>query len=123
MAGPLLAINTMQIIWMRRFFSAQSVAKLKDDCRCGSGSSCVSLRPEELSDLVRKVEASLFDGIVLGDHVVFPEKIKSPYPYSKDGTVLWDPNTPWSDVWVAIAEAADALKGLSQGGCGGRLSW
>jgi probable F420-dependent oxidoreductase len=59
--------------------------------------------PEELPALARKVEASLFDGIVLGDHVVFPEKIKSPYPYSKDGKVLWDPNTPWPDVWVAIA--------------------
>jgi probable F420-dependent oxidoreductase len=59
--------------------------------------------PEELPDLARKVEASLFDGVVLGDHVVFPEKIESPYPYSKDGKVLWDPNTPWPDVWVAIA--------------------
>jgi hypothetical protein len=62
--------------------------------------------PEELPDLAREVEATLFDGVVLGDHVVFPDKIESPYPYSKDGKVLWDPNTPWPDIWVAIAAMA-----------------
>ena len=62
--------------------------------------------PEELPALAQKVEASLFHGVVLGDHVVFPEKIDSPYPYSKDGKVLWDPTTPWPDVWVAIAAMA-----------------
>src|ERR1700719_1867219 len=62
--------------------------------------------PEQLPDLAQKVEASLFDGVALGDHVVFPEKIESPYPYSKDGKVLWDSNTPWPDVWVAIAAMA-----------------
>ena len=62
--------------------------------------------PEQLPALAELVEASLFDGIVLGDHVVFPETIESPYPYSKDGKVLWDPTTPWPDVWVAIAAMA-----------------
>jgi probable F420-dependent oxidoreductase len=62
--------------------------------------------PEELPPLARLVEASRFDGVVLGDHVVFPQKIESPYPYSKDGKVFWDPNTPWPDVWVAIAAMA-----------------
>jgi probable F420-dependent oxidoreductase len=62
--------------------------------------------PEELPGLAREVEASLFDGVVLGDHVVFPEKIESHYPYSRDGKLLWDPATPWPDVWVAIAAMA-----------------
>ncbi len=62
--------------------------------------------PEQLPALAETIERSLFDGIVLGDHVVYPEKIESPYPYSKDGKVLWDPTTPWPDVWVAIAAMA-----------------
>lgn len=62
--------------------------------------------PEELPALAQKVEESLFHGVVLGDHLVFPEKIESPYPYSTDGKVLWDPATPWPDVWVAIAAMA-----------------
>jgi probable F420-dependent oxidoreductase len=64
--------------------------------------------PEELTGLAQEVEATLFDGVMLGDHVVFPEKIESPYPYSKDGKVLWDPSTPWPDVWIAIAAMAAA---------------
>ena len=66
--------------------------------------------PEQLPALAQKVEASLFDGVVLGDHMVFPEKIESPYPYSKDGAVLWDPDTPWPDVWVASAAMAAVTK-------------
>lgn len=68
------------------------------------------IAPEELPALAQKVEDSLFDGLVLGDHAVFPEKIESPYPYSKDGKLLWDPETPWPDVWVAIAAMAAVTK-------------
>jgi probable F420-dependent oxidoreductase len=68
--------------------------------------------PEELPALAQTLESSLFEGIVLGDHVVFPEKIDSPYPYSKDGKVLWDPATPWPDVWVAIAAMAAVTRRL-----------
>jgi probable F420-dependent oxidoreductase len=68
------------------------------------------IAPQELPALAQKVEESLFDGIVLGDHLVFPEKIESPYPYSKDGKLLWDPTTPWPDVWVAAAAMAAVTK-------------
>lgn len=65
---------------------------------------------EEMPALALKIEDSAFDGLVLGDHVVFPETIESHYPYSKDGRMLWDPDTPWPDVWVAIATMAAVTK-------------
>ena len=62
--------------------------------------------PEQLPALAREVEATLFDGVVLGNHVVFPEKIESFYPYSKDSKLLWDPTTLWPDIWVAMGAMA-----------------
>lgn len=60
--------------------------------------------PADLLTLAPAIEQqTLFDGVVLGDHVIFPEELTSPYPYSKDGKLLWDPSTPWPDIAVSIA--------------------
>jgi probable F420-dependent oxidoreductase len=39
---------------------------------------------------------------MVSDHVVHPEKIESPYPYTADGNPRWDAPAPWPDPWVAI---------------------
>lgn len=60
--------------------------------------------PADLLTLAPAIEQqTLFDGVVLGDHMLFPEALASPYPYSKDGQLLWDPSTPWPDIAVSIA--------------------
>ena len=41
-------------------------------------------------------------GLMVSDHVVHPEKIESPYPYTKDGAPRWEAPAPWPDPWVAI---------------------
>jgi probable F420-dependent oxidoreductase len=57
-------------------------------------------------DIARAAEAAGFDAIALSDHVVHPEKIESPYPYTENREPRWEPFTPWADPWVAIAAMA-----------------
>jgi len=40
--------------------------------------------PDQLVDFAQLAEAVGFDGVTTGDHFVTPEKIASPYPYTKD---------------------------------------
>ncbi len=42
----------------------------------------------------------------LGDHLATPSKIESPYPYTKDGKVFWDPAVLFPDPWQMIAAMA-----------------
>lgn len=40
------------------------------------------------------------------DHVVNPEQISNPYPYTEDGSRRWQPFTDWPDPWVTIGALA-----------------
>jgi probable F420-dependent oxidoreductase len=40
------------------------------------------------------------------DHVVNPEQISTPYPYTEDGSRRWQPFTDWPDPWVTIGALA-----------------
>ncbi len=62
--------------------------------------------PAHYLELARAAEASGWDGLVVSDHVVHPEKIASPYPYTADGAPRWEAVAPWPDPWVAIAAMA-----------------
>jgi probable F420-dependent oxidoreductase len=57
-------------------------------------------------DIARACEQAGFEGVALSDHVVHPETIQTPYPYTPDGKPRWEPFTPWPDPWVAIAAMA-----------------
>ena len=67
---------------------------------------------DELVPLARAAEAAGFAGVSMGDHLVFPQTINSPYPYSPDGRVRWTAQTHWPDAWVAIAALAQATTRL-----------
>jgi probable F420-dependent oxidoreductase len=46
------------------------------------------------------------------DHVVNPERINTPYPYTEDGSRRWEPFTDWPDPWVAIGALAAITRRL-----------
>lgn len=46
------------------------------------------------------------------DHVVNPEHINTPYPYTDDGSRRWQPFTDWPDPWVTIGALAAITKNL-----------
>jgi probable F420-dependent oxidoreductase len=66
--------------------------------------------PTQYCELARSAEAAGWDGLVVSDHVVHPEKILTPYPYTKDGAPRWQAPAPWPDPWVAIGAMAAVTK-------------
>ena len=42
----------------------------------------------------------------LSDHVFYPDKLDSSYPYTDDGRPMFPPETPWPDVWVMTGAMA-----------------
>ena len=46
------------------------------------------------------------------DHVVNPQTINTPYPYTEDGSRRWQPFTDWPDPWVMIGALATITKNL-----------
>jgi probable F420-dependent oxidoreductase len=70
---------------------------------------CCSLAfqdPTHFADLARTADAAGWHYLVLSDHVVHPEKIRSPYPYTEDGAPRWEAPAPWPDPWVAVGAMA-----------------
>lgn len=65
---------------------------------------------DQLVDLARCVEEVGFDGILLSDHLFYPEKLDSRYPYSPDGSPGFDGATEWPDPWPAIAAMAQVTE-------------
>ena len=59
-------------------------------------------------ELCRLAEAVGFDSVWGGEHVVRPDRIESPYPYTADGQMPGEPDTPIPDplIWLAYVAAA-----------------
>jgi probable F420-dependent oxidoreductase len=57
-------------------------------------------------ELTRHAEEVGFDQVSLSDHVVYPEKLASQYPYSADGQPMFAADTAWPDVWVMCGALA-----------------
>ena len=61
---------------------------------------CVALSFSPLDQFVplaKAADESGWHAVALSDHVVNPEVIASPYPYTEDGSRRWEPFTPWAD--------------------------
>ena len=68
--------------------------------------------PEQLVPLARAAEEAGFHGALLSDHLFFPEKLASRYPYSPDGKPGFDAETVFPEVWTSIAAMAAATTRL-----------
>ncbi|MGI8664289.1 MAG: TIGR03619 family F420-dependent LLM class oxidoreductase [Acidimicrobiales bacterium] len=53
-----------------------------------------------------------FEAVACSDHLVNPEVLTAPYPYTEDGSRRWEPFTDWPDPFVAIGAMAAATKRL-----------
>ncbi|MEP9380763.1 TIGR03619 family F420-dependent LLM class oxidoreductase [Nocardioides sp. KR10-350] len=54
----------------------------------------------ELVALAQEAELCGYAGVALPDHLVTPGAIESPYPYTRDGRIWWDPRTHMPDPLV-----------------------
>jgi len=62
--------------------------------------------PEQLLGIARAAEEAGFEGVLLSDHLFFPGRIESRYPYSEDGKPAFDGATPFPEPWTTIAAMA-----------------
>ncbi len=67
---------------------------------------------EQFVELACIAEAAGFDGITVADHLIWPTRIDSKYPYTPDGKVWWPDDLPWPDPWVTLAAMATATTRL-----------
>ena len=61
------------------------------------------MHPDEMLELAPVAEEAGFEGIMLADHLVVPEKFDSRYPYSEGGEAPFDGETPFPEVFATIA--------------------
>ncbi|NND66842.1 MAG: LLM class F420-dependent oxidoreductase, partial [Halioglobus sp.] len=66
----------------------------------------------DLTELAPVVDSHGWHAMSFSDHVVNPEKINTPYPYTDDGSRRWQPFTDWPDPWVMIGALATITKQL-----------
>ena len=68
--------------------------------------STAFLDTREAIEIARAADELGYDGIGIPDHVVNLETLKTPYPYTKDGSRRWEAFTDWPDPWVMIGAIA-----------------
>jgi probable F420-dependent oxidoreductase len=61
---------------------------------------------EHLTAIAPLAEQAGWEAISFSDHVVHPESISTPYPYTDDGSRRWQAFTDWPDPWVMIGALA-----------------
>ncbi len=62
--------------------------------------------PEQLVEIARICDEVGFEGVLVSDHLFYPEKLASRYPYSPDGRPGFTPQTPWPEPWSVIGAMA-----------------
>jgi alkanesulfonate monooxygenase SsuD/methylene tetrahydromethanopterin reductase-like flavin-dependent oxidoreductase (luciferase family) len=70
--------------------------------------SSIGVDAESALELCRRAEAVGFESVWGGEHVVLPDSIASRYPYTADGKIPAEPETPIPDplIWLAFVAAA-----------------
>lgn len=59
-----------------------------------------------LTALAPVADDSGWEAMSFSDHVIHPESISTPYPYTEDGSRRWQAFTDWPDPWVTIGALA-----------------
>lgn len=68
-------------------------------------------------EICRRAEAAGFESVWGGEHVVLPTRMTSKYPYTADGKIPAEPDTPIPDPLIWLAFAAAAAPKLRLGTC------
>lgn len=68
-------------------------------------------------EICQRAEAAGFESVWGGEHVLIPDAIASKYPYTEDGKIPAEPDTPIPDPLIWLAFAAAAAPTLRLGTC------
>ncbi len=79
--------------------------------------SSIAIDHDDSMTLCRRAEAAGFESVWGGEHVIMPDRIDSRYPYTADGEIPAEPDTPIPDPLIWLAFAAAAAPSLRLGTC------
>ena len=79
--------------------------------------SSVGTDPESALEICRVAEQVGFDSVWGGEHVIRPAQIASPYPYTEDGAMPGEEETPIPDPLIWLAYVAAAAPTVQLGTC------
>jgi probable F420-dependent oxidoreductase len=68
--------------------------------------------PEQLVEIARIAEEVGFDGILVSDHLFFPEKLGSKYPYTPDGVPGFSAETAWPEPFSLVGAMSSVTRRL-----------
>ncbi len=68
-------------------------------------------------EICKRAEAAGFESLWGGEHVIIPDEIYSKYPYTEDGKIPAEPDTPIPDPLIWLSFAAAAAPTLRLGTC------
>ena len=66
----------------------------------------------DLKELAKTADSCGWEAMSFSDHVVNPQTLKTPYPYTENGERRWQAFTDWPDPWVMIGALASITKNL-----------
>ena len=79
--------------------------------------SSVGTDADSALEICRRAEALGFESVWGGEHVIRPKRIASDYPYTDDGKMPGEPETPIPDPLIWLAYVAAAAPSLRLGTC------
>ena len=79
--------------------------------------SSIAIDGDQSLNLCKAAETAGFESIWCGEHVIMPDTIDSAYPYTPDGKIPAEPETPIPDPLVWLGFAAAAAPSLRLGTC------
>ena len=79
--------------------------------------SAVAIDGAAALELCKTAEKAGFESVWAGEHVIMPNKIDSPYPYTEDGKIPAQPDTQIPDPLIWLAYAAACAPTLRLGTC------
>jgi len=79
--------------------------------------SSIGFEADTALQICRHAEAAGFESVWGGEHVILPSTIESRYPYTADGKIPAEPDTPIPDPLIWLAFAAAAAPKLRLGTC------
>ena len=62
------------------------------------------MNTKELVHIAALLDQAGYHGLLISDHLCYPQQLTSKYPYSPyaDGRPIWEPDAAWPDPWVLI---------------------
>jgi len=79
--------------------------------------SSIGIDGDSALEICRRAETAGFESVWGGEHVIIPDSIGSKYPYTADGKIPAEPDTPIPDPLIWLGFAAAAAPSLRLGTC------